>query len=168
MDDVPFTDIVQAYLFSSHGWSQRVRFSRFAGMESVSAEVLATYALKGPQTSKGRVEYDWEIDLDVAIAVSAITDVKVRKLRHHLVAEGEAYDVDVFLGRNRGLVVAELESSDPYKAHTASFCSIEVTQDVRFQNDQLASNPFVEWPEEDRQRFCVDVPGKSSQMPDVG
>lgn len=163
VDGAPFTDIVQGYLWVTGGWSQRVRFSRFGGMESVRSDVLGTYTLKGPATENGREEYEWQIPLDTAVALLARTPNKIRKFRHHLVTEGEAYDVDVFLGRNRGLVVAELESRDPYSCAAPSFAVAEVTPDTRFQNDYLAYNPFTEWPAEEREKYEATRLGRAGE-----
>ena len=158
VDTAVFTYIVQAYLFAKNGWSQRARFSRFAGMESVPSEVLATYTLKGPLTENGREEYEWPIPLETAVSVMALTDNRVLKLRHQMVAEGDVFDVDVFLGANTGLVVAELESSNPWAAPLPSFATEDVTHNDRFHNDYLAFHPFAVWSDEDRQRYgAVDI-----------
>jgi adenylate cyclase len=61
------------------------------------------------------------------------------------------WEVDEFLGKNRGLVVAEVELSDPSESIIfPPWIGKEVTGDPRYYNSSLAVLPFSEWKPESR------------------
>ena len=59
---------------------------------------------------------------------------------------GQLMAIDVFGGSNAPLVIAEAERSGPVtNLAIPSFCVTEVTDQARFSNDGLASNPYAAW-----------------------
>lgn len=106
----------------------------------------ATFTVKGPRSGDTRREYECEIDSMVAdIAISVARDAVVEKNRYGLVDGGRTWVVDVFLGANRGLVLAEIEAADAGSAHTPAWCAREVTNEESFYNKSLASRPLSSW-----------------------
>jgi len=58
------------------------------------------------------------------------------------------FEVDEFLGENKGLIMAEVElssESEPYKR--PEWLGDEVTGDRKYYNSQLVKNPFTKWNE---------------------
>jgi adenylate cyclase len=54
--------------------------------------------------------------------------------------------VDEFLGKNDGLVVAELEmESEDYKFENPDWLGEEVTYNREYYNSDLTLNPFSQW-----------------------
>lgn len=70
--------------------------------------------------------------------------------------DGLKWEIDFFRGQNEGLVVAELEM--PRKRYAIkpkrrpSWLGLEVTNDPRFKNKNLAVHPFVAWPKRERRK----------------
>ncbi len=59
------------------------------------------------------------------------------------------WEVDVFEGENKGLIIAEVElKSENQKIKIPSWIGKEVTNDRRFRNANLVSNPFSKWKHE--------------------
>jgi adenylate cyclase len=59
---------------------------------------------------------------------------------------GHLWEVDVFRGENRGLVVAEIELDDPRQEfEKPPWLGPEVTDDVRYYNTSLCRRPFLTW-----------------------
>jgi adenylate cyclase len=72
----------------------------------------------------------------------------VEKLRYRLPWHGLTWDIDVFQGENRGLVIAEIELPDEDKAfEKPDWLGQEVTSDSRYSNTNLAKMPFGSWPD---------------------
>ena len=59
---------------------------------------------------------------------------------------GLYFEVDEFLGKNKGLVIAEIEIPDEdYQVLKPDWLGKEVTGDERYYNAYLSSNPFNNW-----------------------
>ena len=69
------------------------------------------------------------------------------KVRHvERAADGHDWEIDVFHGKNEGLVVAEVElGSEDEMFERPSWLGEEVTGDKRYYNSCLAQNPYTEW-----------------------
>lgn len=98
----------------------------------------------------GRDEFEYEIPVEDASALLELAaSASVTKSRHRLPAAGApdlAWEIDVFTGRNAGLVVAELEVPDPdFAFERPDWLGADVTQDPRYKNAELARNPFSNW-----------------------
>ena len=58
------------------------------------------------------------------------------------------WEVDEFLGNNKGLFVAEIElTSEDESFQKPSWIGKEVTNDHRYRNSYLAKTPITEWSE---------------------
>lgn len=140
-------EIKQAYLWAEGGYAVRVRLTHSSG---IGEEPHAYLTLKGPRDSHNPyMRYEVEQVIDPAHAEEIIQRAEhvVTKRRYAVIAEGKTFDVDVFTGRNEGLVIAEFEGSPKAVAQMNRpwFTSKEVTQDARYSNDRLAISPFKEW-----------------------
>ena len=71
----------------------------------------------------------------------------VEKTRYIVPVGMHRWEVDLFHGLNEGLVVAEIELSDPAEAFILpTWAGREVTGEARYYNAQLAHHPFCSWP----------------------
>lgn len=144
-----YQDIKQAYLWAEDGYAVRVRLTHSSDL---GEEPHAYMTLKGPRDSNNpymRYEVEQVIDPTHAEEIIQRAEHVVTKRRYAVIAEGKTFDVDVFTGRNEGLVIAEFEGSPKAVAQMSRpwFTSKEVTRDSRYNNEKLAIDPYVTWQE---------------------
>ncbi len=70
----------------------------------------------------------------------------IEKMRFHIPFENHLFEVDVFLGENAGLVLAEIELNSENEHFTKpDWLGEEVSGDVKYYNSNLVQNPFSQW-----------------------
>lgn len=110
-------------------------------------EDCACVTLKGQTKGISRTEFEYEIPVDDAealldLAESAII-IKKRYYVHHA---GVVWEIDVFDGENRGLVLAEIElETESQSFALPEWVGEEVTGDKRYYNAALSRIPFSAW-----------------------
>ena len=94
-----------------------------------------------------RYEFEKEITLDEASHLLKLCRGGVIDKRRWLVKSGKhTFEVDEFFGDNAGLVMAEVELSDPREPFVKpDFIGPEVTGDYHFYNKQMLVNPYSKW-----------------------
>lgn len=130
--------IRQGYLTPGSGPTVRVR----------RRDGSATLTIKGRSLGVGRAELEYEIPTHHAdYLLSWCCDhPPVEKLRHRVPYGGRHWVVDVFLGDNQGLVLAEIELDRPdQEVALPIWLGDEVTDDPRYRNSQLYRAPFRHW-----------------------
>ena len=104
--------------------------------------------LKARKSTRTRLEYEYPIPRPDAeeILANLCTGPLVEKYRHEIVAGPHVWEIDEFIGDNAGLIVAEIElrSEDDDFARPA-WLGLEVTEDERYYNFNLAKQPFKDW-----------------------
>ena len=107
----------------------------------------ALLTLKGRTEGVTRSEYEYEIPVQDAQELLLRCRKKVVEKTRYFVIHGDyTWEVDVFAGVNKGLVVAELELSDEDEAFDRpDWLGAEVSSDARYYNSNLAEHPFSEW-----------------------
>jgi CYTH domain-containing protein len=129
------TKMIQAYL----GLHPTVRI-RIAGRK-------AYLTIKGNVEGISRPEFEYQVPLADAgemlgLAISQI----VEKTRYKIWFDGFCWEVDVFSGRNEGLLMAEIElKSEDEDFKIPDWILAEVTGDPRFYNSYLSAKPFQDW-----------------------
>lgn len=152
-------EIERKFLVSGTGWQDSSRVTRFRqGYLSTEpersvrvrlAEDRAFLTIKGKSVDAERAEYEYP--LPVADAVELLDELCLKPLiekdRYLVRHAGLTWEVDVFLGANAGLVLAEveLESADQ-EIDLPPWVGTEVTSDRRFFNLYLVQNPYTSWP----------------------
>lgn len=144
----PYLEIEQAYLWACEGYAVRVRLTR--NPEDAGTDGQAYLTLKGPRAvGDAYMRYEVEHVIDPCHAAEIVRRAEhiVTKRRYTVVSQGSTFDVDVFTGANEGLVIAEFEGSPAAVAKLRKpwFASQEVTKDSRYNNDELAMNPYTTW-----------------------
>ncbi len=132
--------IVQGYLSSVPERNVRIRIKGKKGYITV----------KGIGNQSGTSRFEWEKEIPVADAENllAICEPGVIEKTRHLIPEktGLTFEVDVFEGENKGLVVAEIElPSETYTFHRPEWLGQEVTGQVKYYNSSLKKNPYSQW-----------------------
>jgi len=131
------TLLCQAYLGIDPNPTVRVRI----------AGDKAFLTIKGRSKSIVRPEFEYEIPVAEAqelmkLAISS----PVEKVRHRVNFEGNIWEVDVFSGKNNGLVMAEIElESENQEFACPDWILEEVSGDRRYYNSYLSEHPFMEW-----------------------
>jgi adenylate cyclase len=131
------TRLVQAYLSIAPNPTVRVRI---AGDQ-------AFLTIKGRSKTISRPEYEYEIPVDEAKEMMLLAiSYPVEKIRYEIMHEGFLWEVDVFSGKNEGLVIAELElESENQTFPRPDWLLAEVSGDRRYYNSFLSEHPFLEW-----------------------
>ncbi len=128
----------QGYLNSEKRCSVRVRIS---GDE-------ASLNIKGATIGAKRLEFEYPIPLDQAnIMLDSLSAGPLIEKVRYLIPQGHlTWEIDVFSGDNAGLVVAEIELSDPDEVfEIPAWIGEEVTHDTRYYNTCLSRMPFSRW-----------------------
>ena len=109
--------------------------------------------IKSRELGASRQEFDYPIPVADARALLALSvGGLVDKRRHYVEFEGHLWEVDEFLGDNAGLVVAEIElASEDETFAQPDWAGAEATHAPRYYNLALASRPFSQWREDERQ-----------------
>jgi len=134
----PGTRYRQGYLSSQPERTVRVRSDGRAGRLTV----------KGITRGASRDEFEYEIPLeDATYLLDHLCERPlIEKVRHRVAFGGKTWEVDVFEGENAGLVVAEVElEEEGEKLDLPPWVSLEVTDDARYFNANLARNPYRSW-----------------------
>jgi adenylate cyclase len=104
--------------------------------------------LKRSTLALTREEYEYSIPVPEALELlDGLCGGRVlEKTRHIVHFAGKRWEVDVFEGRNAGLVLAELEltSEDEFFERPA-WLGAEVSGDPRYLNSSLATHPYADW-----------------------
>ena len=103
--------------------------------------------IKSRELGRSRQEFDYPVPVADARALLSLCVGGVIDKRRHLVRHaGHLWEVDEFLGENAGLVVAEIELSDPDETFALpSWAGREVTDEPRYYNLALAAHPYSRW-----------------------
>lgn len=105
----------------------------------------ATLNLKSAGGGLRRIEQEFPIDPALATELmdSLGQSERIRKTRHVGTFGGKVWEVDVFDGKNRGLVLAEIElQSEDESFESPPWVTREVTGDPAFTNAALAKTPL--------------------------
>lgn len=128
---------IQGYILNSVEKTVRVRIIE-------GKECFIT--IKGNGTIS-REEFEYSIpEEDGKRMIDLFCDKVIKKIRSIIPYKGHNWEVDVFLGDNEGLIVAEIElDSEDEKFEKPNWLGEEVTHDIRYLNSNLINNPYKNW-----------------------
>ncbi|KAB7528522.1 CYTH domain-containing protein [Flagellimonas olearia] len=131
--------IAQGFLSTDPQRTVRVRIMGNQGFLTV----------KGASNASGTSRFEWETEISAAEATNLIDlckDVILEKVRFMVPLGDHVFEVDEFLGENKGLVVAEVElQHEDEFFERPSWLGEEVTGQKKYYNSQLSQKPFTEW-----------------------
>jgi len=132
--------IIQGYLHLEHDYTVRVRQIDEQGFITIKA------------IDKGiaKKEFEYEIPLEEAQQLLKLCKTTlIEKYRYSVETNGFMWEVDEFLGKNSGLVIAEVELEQVDQIiNIPEWIGNEVTGDRRYYNAHLSVNPFLMWPKD--------------------
>jgi adenylate cyclase len=128
----------QGYLSSQATSSIRVRSSDNHAWLNIKSATIGTH----------RHEYEYEIPLTDAheILDKLCRKPLIEKTRYFVQDNEHTWEIDEFDGDNQGLIVAEIELSEIGAAFVKpAWIGAEVTDDLRYYNNNLSQHPYSEW-----------------------
>ncbi len=127
--------IQQGYLSSDPERTVRVRIKDNRGILTI----------KGKNQGISRVEFEYEIPIkDAQELISLCQKPLIEKIRNIVLHEGQTWEIDVFDGANKGLVLAEVElEAEDSIVDLPEWVGEEVSHDIRYYNSNLSKNPIA-------------------------
>jgi adenylate cyclase len=128
----------QGYLVGSKHASVRVRIEGDKAYINIKSRTLGVK----------RQEFEYPIPREDAERMLDTLCEKplIEKIRYRVPYEGKTWEIDVFDGDNTGLVVAEIELQDENETFPRPpWIGEEVSDDPRYYNVNLVSNPYRSW-----------------------
>lgn len=127
----------QGYIHSSIEKTIRVRISNGKGYLTI----------KGATVEISRSEFEYEIPENEANELlNQFAENEIKKFRYAIKLGNHTWEVDVFLGENEGLIIAEVElQSEDEELELPDWVGTEVSLDSRYFNANLIENPYKLW-----------------------
>jgi len=133
------TQIVQGFLNTDPDRTVRVRIKGDNGFLTV----------KGASNASGTTRFEWETEITASEAANLIDLCEtgiLEKIRYEVPFGNHLYEVDEFLGENKGLTIAEVElKHEDERFDKPDWLGEEVTGQVKYYNSQLSKKSFKEW-----------------------
>ena len=131
------TVIKQGYLNSAPERTVRVRVRGKNGFLTI----------KGKNENLTRKEFEYSIPLQEANELLELCEKPIIEKSRHLVKQDQlTWEIDVFEGENKGLIVAEIElESEEQQFKIPSWIGEEVSNDPKYYNSALIKFPFAKW-----------------------
>jgi adenylate cyclase len=129
---------IQGYIAATSKSTVRVRV----------AGDTAYLTLKGKVANLSRTEFEYPIPVADAHQMLSqwCAPLIVEKTRYQIPVGSLVWEVDEFLGLNRGLIVAEVELSSPtQEIMLPDWVGAEVSHEARYYNSSLAQAPYSTW-----------------------
>jgi len=133
-------NIAQGFLSTVPERTVRVRIMENKGFITV----------KGVSDNEGISRFEWEKEISKIDAKSLLALCEktiIEKVRYIIPASNNLFfEVDEFLGENKGLIVAEIELPNVNTTFKKpDWLGDEVTGQVKYYNAMLAKKPFNKW-----------------------
>lgn len=131
--------IVQGYLSSNPDRTVRIRVKNNKGFITI----------KGRSSDSGTTRLEWEKEIDFQEAhqlMNLCEDFIIEKTRYEVIFQNQLFEIDIFEGKNEGLIIAEIElESENQNLIFPNWLGQEVTGDIRFYNAYLSRKPYDGW-----------------------
>lgn len=106
--------------------------------------------VKGISNDSGTIRFEWEKEISVEDAENLLKLCEptiIEKIRHIVPVNNNLFfEVDEFLGENKGLFIAEIELPDENTFfERPSWLGEEVTGQVKYYNSMLSKRSFINW-----------------------
>jgi adenylate cyclase len=149
-------EIERKFLVDGGAWqpsprSSSVRQNYLSTIKDVSVRVRlrdgrGSLTIKGEREGVVREEIEFDIPSSDAEALLKLCPYPaIEKIRYEIDYHGHLWEVDVFEGRHRGLVLAEIELASEDASFTRPpWLGAEVTFDARFRNSRLVQMQSID------------------------
>jgi len=133
------TRITQGFLSTDPKRTVRVRIKGEKGFLTI----------KGKGNKSGTSRFEWEKEIALQEAQELLKLCKkgvIDKIRYEVKIGNHIFEVDEFFGKNKGLVVAEVElNTENETFKKPNWLGSEVTGKIKYYNSQLSKHPFCKW-----------------------
>jgi CYTH domain-containing protein len=111
------------------------------------AETNAYLTIKGETKGISRAEFEYKIPVKDAIEMlKQFAGNIIEKTRYKIEFKGKIWEVDVFSGKNEGLILAEIElNNEDEKFDLPDWTAEEVSKDEKYFNSYLSLHPYKYW-----------------------
>lgn len=131
--------IVQAFLNRNSERTVRIRIK----------DDKAFLTVKGVSNTEGTTRREWEYAIPVSDATEMLKiceEGAIEKWRYLVPIGKHTFEVDIFEGENKGLIVAEVElESENESFQKPVWLGEEVTGNTSYYNSKLSQHPFTKW-----------------------
>ena len=131
--------IIQGFLNSNKNRIVRVRIIDNEGFITV----------KGISDKSGTTRFEWEKNIPLKEAKELMNLCEkgiIEKIRYYHSFGGNIFEIDEFLGTNKGLIVAEIElKHENDNIQKPDWLGEEVTGISKYYNSSLVNTPFLKW-----------------------
>lgn len=136
-----FKKIKQGYISNNKKHIVRVRTIE------TNDEKKAFLTIKGKNKGISRFEFEQEISFDEGEAlINEFCTSLIEKTRYLIDYENHTFEVDVFDGDNKGLIIAEVELEDENEElKLPRWIDKDVSIDSKYYNNNLLKKPFNKW-----------------------
>lgn len=152
-------EVEHKFLLTNNSWRDEVEHSVHykqgylggSALNSVRVRISASHAwlnIKSATVGTSRHEFEYEIPLSDANTIldDLCRKPLIEKMRHFVHYRGHVWEIDEFMGDNAGLIVAEVELSQIGESFAKpAWLGAEVTDDLRYYNNNLGQNPYKNW-----------------------
>lgn len=152
-------EVEHKFLLANDGWRNEVdrtvhyKQGYLGGgpLNSVRVRISDSHAwlnIKSATIGTSRQEFEYEIPLADANTIldELCRKPLIEKIRHFVQYRGHVWEIDEFMGDNAGLIVAEVELSQIGESFAKpAWLGAEVTDDLRYYNNNLSQNPYKNW-----------------------
>lgn len=103
--------------------------------------------IKGISVGATRAEYEYEIPFaEAKELLDHFAVAELSKIRYKISIDNHIWEIDVFSGKNEGLIVAEIElKSEDEKYGIPNWIAEEVTGEEKYYNSNLVTIPYKHW-----------------------
>jgi len=105
--------------------------------------------VKGISSKDGTSRFEWEKEISMLEAINLLKLCEkniIEKTRYFINKGNHIYEVDVFEGKNNGLVIAEIELTNKDEHfEKPNWLGVEVTGTSKYYNSELSKYPFLNW-----------------------
>lgn len=133
--------VLQGYMSPGSGVRVRFLLNRLVPLESITPQDVQKIIVgvkRDTTDASQRLEEEHVYDVaffDNFLATCATT---LLKTRHEYMIAGVRWEIDVYHGPHEGLMVAEVEYEGSTMPPVPGFCGPDVTDDLRYRNENLA------------------------------
>lgn len=104
--------------------------------------------LKGPVMDRVRSEFEYVIPVeDAEEMLQTLCDRPfIEKKRYKISIGNLIWEIDEFFGENQGLILAEVELTNPNQViEIPDWIGEDVSDDLRYYNSNLVKHPYSQW-----------------------
>ncbi|MFT5666323.1 MAG: adenylate cyclase [Vicingaceae bacterium] len=151
-------EIERKFLIKNDSWKNEIKKTVSIRQGYLNSEVERTVRIRiqgeqGVLTIKGknqnvtRKEFEYQIPLDDALNLLSMCEKPIiEKTRFLIPSNRSTWEIDVFDGENKGLVIAEIElTSEEESFDIPNWLGEEVSSESKYYNSSLITNPYGNW-----------------------